>query len=142
MRKKQVAMVVDDNQMFGDLVSKMLMRQGCDNFVCNDYESAIDMLDRSNIALFMADIFMPGMGGIEGIKKIRDMSPAATIIAESIEKTQPNSQKWSCRLPSPGAREGSSKARCRKMATGPDPPTARSPALGRRPDACSLPTAA
>ena len=83
MRKKQVAMVVDDNQMFGDLVSKMLMRQGYDTFVCNDYESAIDMLDRSNIALFMADIFMPGMGGIEGIKKIRDMSPAATIIAMS-----------------------------------------------------------
>ena len=76
-------MVVDDNQMFGDLVSKMLMRQGCDNFVCNDYESAIDMLDRSNIALFNVDIFMPGMGGIEGIKKIRDMSPAATIIAMS-----------------------------------------------------------
>ncbi len=83
MRKKQVAMVVDDNQMFGDLVSKMLMRQGYDTFVCNDYESAIDMLNRSNIALFIADIFMPGMGGIEGIKKIRDMSPATTIIAMS-----------------------------------------------------------
>ncbi len=83
MRKKQVAMVVDDNQMFGDLVSKMLMRQGCDTFVCNDYESAIDMLNRSNIAFFMVDIFMPGMGGIEGIKKIRDMSPATTIIAMS-----------------------------------------------------------
>ena len=41
------------------------------------------MLERSNIALFMADIFMPGMGGIEGIKKIRDMSPATTIIAMS-----------------------------------------------------------
>ena len=41
------------------------------------------MLERSNIALFMADIFMPGMGGIEGIKKIREMSPAATIIAMS-----------------------------------------------------------
>ena len=83
MRKKQVAMFVDDNQVFGDLVSKMLIRQGDDNFVCNDYESAIDMLNRSNIALFMADIFMPGMGGIEGIKKIRDMSPATTIIAMS-----------------------------------------------------------
>ena len=47
MRKKQVAMFVDDNQMFGDLFIKMLMRQGCDTFVCNDYESAIDMLNRS-----------------------------------------------------------------------------------------------
>lgn len=83
MRKKQVAIVVDDNQMFGDLVSKMLMRQGYDTFVCNNYESAIDMLGRSNIALFMADIFMPGMGGIEGIQKIKDMSPQTAIIAMS-----------------------------------------------------------
>ena len=83
MRKKQVAMVVDDNQMFGDLVSKMLMRQGYDTFVCTNYESAIDVLGRSNISLFMADIFMPGMGGIEGIRKIKDMSPRTTIIAMS-----------------------------------------------------------
>ena len=83
MRKKQVAMVVDDNQMFGNLVSKMLMRQGYDTFVCTNYESAFDVLGRSRIALFMADIFMPGMGGIEGIKKIKDMSPGTVIIAMS-----------------------------------------------------------
>jgi len=83
MAKKQMAMVVDDNQLFGDLVSRMLIKLGYNTFVCADFESAMDFVGKSRIALLIADIYMPGMGGIEGIRKMRDVLPSTHIIAIS-----------------------------------------------------------
>ncbi len=59
------------------------MRQGFNTVLCTNYESAMGVLGQSQISLFLGDIFMPGMGGIEGIRKIRDNFPDTVIVAMS-----------------------------------------------------------
>ena len=67
----------------GELVNKMLLRLGYNTFICTDYESAAEFLTPRQIALFVADIFTSGMGGIQGIQKIREAFPDTLIIAIS-----------------------------------------------------------
>ena len=83
MTKQRLAVIVDDNRSFADVVSEMLRRLDYYPYVCTNYESAMDVLGKSPVALFLADIYMPGMGGIAGIQKMRAIFPTATIVAMS-----------------------------------------------------------
>jgi len=46
-------------------------------------EEAIKRLEKQQCDVVITDIFMPGMGGIEGIKAIRQIAPNVKIIAVS-----------------------------------------------------------
>ncbi len=83
IKKSRTAIIIEDDRAMGDLVNKMLLRLGYNTFVCFDYESATEFFNPNLIDLFVADIFTSGMGGIEGIKKIRDVFPDTQIIAMS-----------------------------------------------------------
>jgi DNA-binding NtrC family response regulator len=83
MAKKKMALVVDDDQFMGDLVSQILMNDGYNTVVCTNFEHALKIYSTSRIHLVVTDIFMPGMGGIEGIQHLRDGAHGSRIIAMS-----------------------------------------------------------
>ncbi len=81
MARNMTVMVVDDDPHFADLVSQMLMEQGYNALVCATFEAALDTFSRSRIHIVITDIFMPGMGGIEGIQRLKQDFPGSKIIA-------------------------------------------------------------
>jgi DNA-binding response OmpR family regulator len=83
MAKRKTAMVVDDEPFFGNLVGRLLLQLDFNSVVCNRFEQALDMADQSEVDLVVADIFMPGIGGIEGIRRLKQNNPNITVIAMS-----------------------------------------------------------
>lgn len=83
MKKKKMALVIDDDNHLADLTSQMLMQLGYNTLFCSSFEQGLDIFARSRIDLVVSDIFMPGMGGIEGIRQMRKAFPACTILAMS-----------------------------------------------------------
>ena len=81
--KKHSVLVIDDDEVFVDLVGRVLMKSGYGVAGAPSVENALSGIGRTDYDLIIIDIFMKGMGGIEGIKRIREMRPAAKIIATS-----------------------------------------------------------
>ena len=75
--------IIDDDTFMADLLSLIFVRIGFHPTVCHNMEDALAIMDSTEFALVVSDIFMPGMGGIEGIRIIRDRFPKVKIIAVS-----------------------------------------------------------
>ena len=76
-------MVIDDDPAFSEIVSNALRGHGYQLVIAFNIEDALVDFDKYDYALIMVDIFMSGMGGIEGIRKIRELRPDMKIIAIS-----------------------------------------------------------
>ena len=73
--------IVDDDTMVRDSLSRVLEKNG---YLTVEIECAEDLFSMNTpIHRVIIDIFMPGMGGIEGIAQIREQWPDAKIIAIS-----------------------------------------------------------
>jgi len=71
-------LVVDDNEMNRDMLSRRLRRQGYSVAVAVDGAEALACLAAREYALVLLDIEMPGLSGIEVLKAVRERhSPAA-----------------------------------------------------------------
>ena len=79
----RTAIIVEDDSIMAEYVNEMLSLLGYNTFVCVDYESAKIFFDPQQTAVVVADIFTPGIGGIEGIKLVREALPDTNIIAMS-----------------------------------------------------------
>ncbi len=77
------AIIVDDDSFFAELVSAIIQKLGFFPIVCFRIERALELVERTDIHFIITDIFMPGMGGIEGIKKLREEFPETKVIAMS-----------------------------------------------------------
>ncbi|MDD9927020.1 MAG: response regulator, partial [Rhodospirillaceae bacterium] len=77
----RTAIIVEDDSIMAEYVNEMLSLLGYNTFVCVDYESAKIFFDPQQTAVVVADIFTPGIGGIEGIKLVREALPDTHIIA-------------------------------------------------------------
>lgn len=65
-------LVVDDNEMNRDLLSRRLAKKGFTVDVAEDGFEALDWIDSNPCDLVLLDIMMPGMSGIEVLVKIRE----------------------------------------------------------------------
>jgi DNA-binding NtrC family response regulator len=83
MKKRQMALVVDDEAFFANLVSRILMQLDYNSVICSSFELALDLIERTKIDLVVTDIFMPGIGGIEGIRLLKEKYPDTIVIAMS-----------------------------------------------------------
>lgn len=68
--KRQI-MLVDDESGMLDLVGLILQRQGLSVLKVKDAFTALALLESSNPDLFVLDVMMPGMNGIELCRRIR-----------------------------------------------------------------------
>jgi class 3 adenylate cyclase len=65
-------LVVDDNEMNRDLLSRRLAKKGFDVDVAEDGFKALKWIDDHPCDLILLDIMMPGMSGIEVLEKVRE----------------------------------------------------------------------
>ncbi|WP_442786312.1 response regulator [Leptothoe sp. PORK10 BA2] len=65
-------LVVDDNEDNRDMLSRRLNRRGYQSVVVESGEAALDYIqNNSNVGLVLLDIMMPGIDGIETLRRIR-----------------------------------------------------------------------
>ena len=75
---KQVLIAEDDDHM-RDALQEMLSEAGYRVITAEDGLEALDWLSRVTVDLIIVDILMPGLGGPELIKRLRETSQLATI---------------------------------------------------------------
>ena len=64
-------LVVDDNELNRDMLSRRLRRHGYDADVAVDGQAALDSIVRCEYDLVLLDIEMPGMTGLEVLERVR-----------------------------------------------------------------------
>jgi two-component system response regulator (stage 0 sporulation protein F) len=79
-KAKQVILIVDDEEGLREGLSKLLESEGYVALSAESGEQALEILQRSHIDLVLTDMRMPGMDGIELLKKIRERHPNVGVI--------------------------------------------------------------
>jgi PAS domain S-box-containing protein len=78
-------LVVDDEEIVRNVAKSSLERRGYTVLLADSGEQALRILDSNAAAvrLVLLDLEMPGMGGAETLKRIRQMVPEAPVVASS-----------------------------------------------------------
>ena len=83
-------LLVDDEEKFLDVLSQRLGTRGIDAVTATSGEEALVKIKNKNFDVIILDVIMPGIGGIEALKRIRQENPEVQIIMltgkSSIEK--------------------------------------------------------
>ena len=70
-------LVVDDNEMNRDMLSRRLQKRGYEVTCAEDGQQALDLIGERSFDLVLLDIMMPGIDGNEVLRKVREnCSPA------------------------------------------------------------------
>jgi sigma-B regulation protein RsbU (phosphoserine phosphatase) len=72
-------LVVDDNEMNRDMLSRRLQRQGYDVVVARDGNCARELLRDGSFDLVLLDVLMPGLSGLQVLKVIRESQSATDL---------------------------------------------------------------
>ena len=82
-------LVVDDNALNRDMLSRRLRRRGYDVVVAEDGQSALDLLERETIDLVLLDWMMPGLSGIDVLVRLRERyTPVELPVIMATAKTE------------------------------------------------------
>jgi serine/threonine protein kinase/CheY-like chemotaxis protein len=79
MSGKAKLLVVDDNEMNRDTLSRQLERAGYEVETADEGIKALEMIDKGNFDLVLLDVMMPGLTGIELLKIVRADHPASAL---------------------------------------------------------------
>ena len=82
MKPKSV-LIIDDDRPMVNLMAAIVMSQGHQPTTSSDVETGLSGFRAGLYDLVISDIFMEGVGGIEGIRQIRKIDRAVPIIAVS-----------------------------------------------------------
>ncbi len=77
---KDRVIVVDDEKSMRDFLSIMLKKEGYLVETFPDGESALEYFSENNCDLIIADVRMPGMGGVELLKKVKELEPSTVVM--------------------------------------------------------------
>jgi DNA-binding NtrC family response regulator len=80
MKAEQVILIVDDEEGLREGLSKLLEIEGYAALAAESGEQALEILQQSHIDLVLTDMRMPGMNGIDLLKKIRERYPGIGVI--------------------------------------------------------------
>ncbi len=73
-------LLVDDEEKFLDVFSQRLGTRGVDADTATSGEEALTKIKDKNVDVIILDVMMPGMGGMETLKRIRKENPEVQII--------------------------------------------------------------
>ncbi len=76
-------LLVDDEELQGKLMQRMLARMGYDAEVAKNAREALEILDNEEFPLIITDLSMPEMNGVELCKQIRKFNSESFIYAFS-----------------------------------------------------------
>lgn len=77
---KAKVLLVDDEEEFVENLSQRLEIRGLKVTAATRGEDAVSLVDNQSFDAIVLDLAMPGMGGLETLKKIREKHPDAEII--------------------------------------------------------------
>jgi len=76
-------LIIEDNEDLRDTLIVLLEDQGYNVISANDGESGARVFDEARPDLVLTDVIMPNSDGVEAIRRMRAIDPAARIIAMS-----------------------------------------------------------
>lgn len=82
-QRQPVALVVDDEQIVGSLIRRLLIRNGWHAIVVADAEDALSRYEAAEIDLLITDIELPGVSGAALAGLLRERDPGLPIIVVS-----------------------------------------------------------
>jgi two-component system, OmpR family, response regulator CpxR len=73
-------LLVDDERAFVDVLAERLETRGFDVSVVGSGEEAVAKISEQKIDVVVLDVVMPGMGGIETLRRIKAESPMVEVL--------------------------------------------------------------
>jgi DNA-binding NtrC family response regulator len=73
-------LLVDDEQEFVDAFAERLRLRGFNPHVANNGEQALRMVDEGNARIIILDLKMPGIDGLEVLRRVKKMHPETQVI--------------------------------------------------------------
>ncbi len=73
-------LVIDDEEEITDLLVRHFSYKGYDIIGVNEPQKALKMIEEENFSIVITDIVMPGMDGLEILKKIKAYNGAIQVI--------------------------------------------------------------
>ncbi|MGB5719086.1 MAG: response regulator [Woeseiaceae bacterium] len=76
-------LLIDDETHVRDSIARVLSREGYDVETAANAEAGLTMLADAKYDVLISDIIMPGIDGVEAIRRARDAQPDIKIVAIS-----------------------------------------------------------
>jgi len=73
-------LLVDDEEEFVTTLAERLELRGIHALVATDGEAALDLIETDPPQIVILDVIMPGLGGLEVLKRIKAQSPQTPVI--------------------------------------------------------------
>lgn len=73
-------LIVDDEERFLDTTGKLLIKKGINTLTAKNGQSALDILEKNPVDVVVLDVKMPGLSGIDVLKRIKKLYPAIEVI--------------------------------------------------------------
>jgi len=78
--KADKILLVDDEAEFVEALAKRMKARGMQVEIAGDGKTALDVVCSANFTAIVLDLKMPGMDGIETLKKLKEINPDLQII--------------------------------------------------------------
>jgi DNA-binding response OmpR family regulator len=82
---KQKIAIVEDDDLIGNMIKINLENNGYLAFLYSSAESLLEEIGRKFFDLFVLDIFLPGLSGLELLKKLRDKHIDTPVLILTVE---------------------------------------------------------
>jgi len=80
MKKKQIIHVIDDEPIIHEVLGELLTSEGYDVEISANGKEGLEKQGSQNFDLILLDLLMPGMNGIEVLKKLKQRDPNVVVI--------------------------------------------------------------
>ncbi len=80
MTSQARVLIVDDEEQMRELLAKVLEKNGYQVAAAGDGAQALALLEKEPVDLVVTDVRMPGLGGMEALKSIKELNPDIIVI--------------------------------------------------------------
>ena len=73
-------LIVDDDDFVRKLLQKVVEREGYRSLLASNGQEALTLLESNNVFIIISDIVMPGMSGVDLLKKVKGIYPSLPVV--------------------------------------------------------------